>query len=125
MKLEEIENKLEIANSEYDEVFENLPLDLSYSAFVKILDPYSKKIQKLSREKRLLMIPEFEDVPNYGDMMTLNEFIKNCKSGGFIDSDGYGNYIRDDKMSDINIYPSDIRENKYRTDFTHIVWFNK
>jgi hypothetical protein len=45
--------------------------------------------------------------------------------GGFIDYDGIGNYATNTQMSNIEIYPSDIKSGTYRKDFTHIVWFNR
>lgn len=125
MTLEEINKELEIAKLEYNTVYKNLPLYLSYQDIIKSLEPYSKKIEELSQEKRLLINPEFKDLPNYGDLMTLKEFVSNCKGGGFIDYDGHGKYVRNNKMSNITIYPSDIKANKYRTDFTHVIWFNR
>jgi hypothetical protein len=57
--------------------------------------------------------------------MTLKEFVSTCKCGGFIDYDGSGNYIKDGKMSDIDIFPSDVKTNLYRHDFDQIIWFNR
>jgi hypothetical protein len=125
MTLEEIEKELKIANLEYDTVFRNLPLDLSYQDFQKSLEPYSKKVEKLNQEKRLLKVPTFEELPNYGHTMSIDEFIECCKSGMFIDYDGHGNYIKNNMMSDITIYPSDIKADKYRKDFNQIIWFNR
>jgi hypothetical protein len=125
MTLEEIEKELKVANLEYDTVFRNLLVDLSYQDFQKSLEPYSKKVEKLSQEKRLLKVPTFKDLPNYGHTMSIDEFIECCKSGGFIDYDGYGKYVKNNKMSDITIYPSDIKADKYRKDFNQIIWFNR
>ena len=41
------------------------------------------------------------------------------------DSDGFGLYAARKGVSDIKIYPSDIIENSYREDFTHVLWINK
>jgi len=57
--------------------------------------------------------------------MTLETFIANVNCGGFIDYDGIGNYATNTQMSNIEIYPSDIKSGTYRKDFTHIVWFNR
>lgn len=85
-----------------------------------------KAYDKASMEYRSLVDVEItEDIPDYGDHMTIEDFIECAKSGGFIDYDGSGNYATKDKMTDIEIYPSDITAGVYRKDFTHVVWFNK
>lgn len=67
----------------------------------------------------------FDEMPTYGDVMLLSDFIDNVKGGGFIDYDGFGNYCRDNKMSNIEIYPSDVKRESIRTDFDTIIWFNR
>lgn len=69
----------------------------------------------------------WENIPDYGDQMTMKHFKENCDAGGFIDYDGSGSYASKTKMSNIGIVPSDfkrgtIHKNK---EFTHIIWFNR
>ena len=90
-KVEELEKELEVAHAEYDEVFENLPEGLGYEEFQERLKPVSDKVSEINRKIRLIQEPKFEDLPDYGEVMTLKDFVKNVKSGGFIDYDGYGN----------------------------------
>lgn len=90
--------------------------------------PYLKEYHKLSQEYKLLMDEsdyELHDIPDYGDKMTLEDFIECCEVGGFVDSDGFGCYATKTKESSIEIHPSDITEGRYRKDFSHIVWYNK
>jgi hypothetical protein len=68
---------------------------------------------------------DLSELPDYGDVMTLEHFIENVKDGGFIDYDGFGNYVKDGKMSNIEIYPSDVKHNMIRKDFDTIIWFNR
>lgn len=82
-----------------------------------------KQISK--KAKKLLEGVKFKELPNYGDLMTLKEFIENCESGGFIDYDGSGKYAFKDEMSDIAVYPSTVTDGNIDRDFTHVVWFNK
>ena len=63
-------------------------------------------------------------MPTFGDLFSLDDFIGNCECGGFLDSDGDGVYATSTRASDIHIYPSDVPDN-VRTDFSHVVWFNK
>jgi len=58
------------------------------------------------------------------DVYTLEDFIDCVKSGGFIDDDGFGHPVKDDKMNmDIWVKPSRLEE--IPADATHIVWYNR
>lgn len=69
--------------------------------------------------------PKWEPIPDYGDLMTVEEFYKACESHSFIDYDGNGNYAVRDKMSNVEIVPSRILKNGINKRFTHVVWFNR
>jgi hypothetical protein len=86
---------------------------------------------------------KLEPLPNYGEHMTLDRFIEDCKSGSLIDYDGLGYYATKDNISNKSIVPSDVTGNaerfnmktgqfiKYKKkinvdkNFTHVVWLNK
>jgi hypothetical protein len=80
---------------------------------------------KLSRQSRVICDAELHEWSGKGKMMTLNDFVKNVSSGGFIDYDGSGNYSDGIKESDVCIYPSDVEVGNYRKDFTHVIWYNR
>lgn len=123
---EELEIEFEKASNEYDEKFANLPLNLSYSEFQENMKEVSDKYASISRLYRLVKTPTYKDeLPNYGDVMTLKDFVSCCKCGGFIDYDGSGNYMKDGKISNINILPSDVKYGMVRKDFDQIIWFNR
>lgn len=71
--------------------------------------------------KKLLESVKFKPIPNYGNLMTLDDFIVDCEHGAF--NNGHGKYAFKDRMSDKYIYPSEIEG--VDGDFTHVVWFNK
>jgi hypothetical protein len=100
-----------------------------YNKYLEERDkPIKKEVKELSElesKLRMLMEPEFKPMPTYGDKMSLAEFIDNVKHGGFIDYDGFGNYTKDGKMSNIEIYPSDVKKGNIRKDFDSIIWFNR
>jgi len=79
------------------------------------------KLKELEKEERLLRPLEFDNLPTYGHIMSLTDFV----DAEFIDYDGFGKYVKDNKMSNIEIYPSDIKNNLLRTDFDTIIWFNR
>ena len=63
-----------------------------------------------------------------GDLFTIEEFIEDCKSGGFIDYDGYGNFANLTQYEpSIDVYPSKLLANKIKvpTWATHILWYNR
>lgn len=58
------------------------------------------------------------------NQMRISDFIEAVKSGDFTDYDGFGVYATRIKKTDIPVYPSDVSHG-LRTDFTHIVWYNR
>lgn len=124
-KLKELRERLEVINEEYKKVFDNLPPGLDYFQVQDQLEYSSRRCGEIDTQIRMLMEPEFGPIPEYGDVMSLKEFIDCCNSGRFIDYDGSGNYARGNEMSDITIYPSDVKAGKIRKDFDKVVWFNR
>lgn len=69
---------------------------------------------------------DWEEIPDYGDVMTVEEFGEHVRGGMFIDYDGWGNYIKDGKMSRKHLaHPSDFLQDGAPEGFTHVCWFNK
>lgn len=64
------------------------------------------------------------DLPDYGDLIPVAEFMDSCKRGFFIDYDGSGCPVKDGKMmSSVTVIPSKLGE--IPEDATHIMWFNR
>lgn len=127
MNEEELLEVLRSFQSEYDEFKNSLSVDnLSYNEYVKLIDPYLSKINTADRKYRLAKTPIFENMGNHdGLIMDISRFINDVKDGLFIDYDGWGKYIKDDKISDITIHPSDVKYNSVRKDFDKIIWYNR
>lgn len=68
---------------------------------------------------------EFEELPDYGDHFTINEFIDYIKNGVFTDYDGTGYYAKEDKMTRIEATPSLILNGNIDGRWSHVIWFNK
>ena len=84
------------------------------------------RLFEISQEMRLIQEPVLEFGKQWkGDTFTLEQFKRMCEDGSLTDNDGYGFYATEKGKSDINILPSDITENKYRKDFSHVIWFNR
>lgn len=63
--------------------------------------------------------------PEGGDIFSLERFVACCEAGGFIDYDGFGNYIYGDLETDIEVYPSDIKKGLLRLEFDGVNWYNR
>lgn len=64
-----------------------------------------------------------QPIPDYGDLMTLKDFVECVESGGFINYDGHG-YYSDGQWMFEKVIPSDIKGKKPKN-YSHVVWFNK
>ena len=67
-------------------------------------------------------------LPDYGDHMTMGEFIEHCRDGGFINYDGFGNYATDTEVLDepsIDVKPSMVLDGTIDLTWSHIVWYNR
>jgi hypothetical protein len=125
MNIEELEKLYDKASDEYDKHYDNIPNNLNYKEYENYMSEVTKKITDLNRKIRLIKNPTFSPISDYGHVMSLKNFISNVKSGGFIDYDGFGRYVRNNEESDITILPSDIKHKSIRKDFDTIIWFNK
>jgi hypothetical protein len=63
-------------------------------------------------------------LPNYGDIMTIEDFQQAVRSKSLVDYDGHGHPVIDGKMNPkITIKPSTLYKTPRGT--LHILWFNK
>lgn len=124
-KYEELRVQLEIEEHIAETIYEKIPSGLDYYGFEKFTRETYSKVNSLERQIRMVMPYELEDLPTYGDKMTLKAFMSCVEGGGFINSDGYGHYVKDGKMTNITIHPSDLKYKSIRKDFDEIIWFNK
>lgn len=63
-----------------------------------------------------------------GTLMTVEDFKESCADGLFIDYDGMGDMVKDDKIVEVDaaypyIYPS--IADSIPADITHILWYNR
>ena len=65
-------------------------------------------------------------IPDDGDVMTKEDFISACESGGFIDYDGFGHGANPPTMDEsCFIKPSEVLKKGFPEGFSHVVWFNR
>jgi len=69
--------------------------------------------------------PYVNDLPDYGDLFTLSEFIDSCKNTLFTNDDGHGYLVKNKKMQAVEFYPSQALASTFESDATHVMWFNK
>lgn len=124
-RCKEIEAELEILQYNIGKFNETLNFNSSFDKYEQAVYPITKQIDNLDREYRLIVAPKFDNLPPFGHTMNLKTFIFECNDGNFTDYDGHGYYIKDNKMSNIVIIPSDIKHNSIRSDFDDMIWFNK
>jgi hypothetical protein len=98
----------------------------NYDEYEIAIAPFQAKLRALDRELRMILPCELMDkIDGTDDVMTIIEFTNAVKSGLFVDTDGYGRYVKDGKKTNITIVPSDVKFQAIRKDFNTIVWFNK
>jgi hypothetical protein len=127
-KLEQLHARMEellVIIKQKNEAFIGSPEDTGWDAYEENTRLEQKEYDKLSRQYRVLVDANLFEWDGKGKMMSLDEFVKNVNSGGFIDYDGYGNYSDGVQKSDVSIYPSDVKVGNYRKDFTHVIWYNR
>lgn len=122
--LEEIMNEIEEVRDSYDVKF-NHHDGLSWEAFLKWAEPEIKRLRELSRERRMMMPYKLDTIPDYADVMTLDDFILCVEEGGFIDYDGFGLYVLNGKETNIEVYPSDVKHGAIRKEFDSVAWYNR
>ena len=126
--IEALRLQLEEAQEIHDKAFNNLPPGLDFDGLERAMAVTGDRVSELSRQYRLVKPYKLSRHPikkDDGDLMSLREFISCCKSGGFIDYDGYGRYVKDNKETDITIYPSDVDHKSIRKEFKEIILFNR
>lgn len=100
---------------------------LPFDEWFEMLKPEATILSQLCRIKRFVEpVTSWDELPDYGDVYSIEEFKGMCECGGFIDYDGHGNYVKDGKESNVMVKPSDIMAGFVRDkEFDSVVWFNR
>jgi hypothetical protein len=130
-ELEQLKAEYELLSKEKDKVWEQfmnmagegIPYDVACKWYES--QNVVEECAKLNRQIRILEDYELEPLPEYGTLMSLEEFIAYSKTGFLINYDGHGRYATSDQASNICVYPSDVMLDIYRHDFSHVIWFNR
>ena len=99
-EIEKLEEEFDKFKKDFDDKWftvENLKVKTFLDYEQEIKELFGDKIKKLSslrRKERFGRIPTFYEISDFGDVMSLKKFVSCVKSGGFIDYDGFGRYIK-------------------------------
>lgn len=119
---EVLKERLVKLDDKVDEVWDSTT---DYEDFIDRTKELRSEIKEIKSRMQLIKVPKLSPIRSYGNKMTIREFVECCKAGGFIDYDGIGYYATDDQESDVFILPSHVAMGLVRTDFTHVIWFNR
>jgi hypothetical protein len=141
---EELVREEDTLNDEYENLSDECAKNgLKYNEFKEKATPIRQKIYFVSKYKRLKQPPTLEYNKEWnGNLYTIEQFIEMSESGGFMDYDGFGHFIKTvdgKKYAIVDIYFSiDEDDVSYkgesigsifyvcnRLDLREIVWFNK
>lgn len=126
--IEELKKKADLVFKELDEVIKTFDfLNKSFKDYENLVKPFDNKLNRLSYLAQIQSDVEWKEIPDYGRLLTIEEWIECVDGGGFIDYDGSGNYSDGKRMSNMSVSPSDVDNDQImkNEEFTHIVWFNK
>lgn len=127
MAVSELEKKRDISIARRDAIMDScVKRGLSFDEYEKEAMDEVEKIYFIDKFIRKRKEPVIEYGKKWkGLKYAFNDFIRDCNNGKLTDTDGIGYYATADGKSDIEIMPSDVRENIYRDDFSHVQWFEK
>ena len=127
-KIKELKKEQTRLSKEYSKKANSIDCTtVSYEEYCEQLKPISKKLAEIAHELQVLEPVEWDEIPDYGDLMTLEDWLECVKYGGFIDYDGFGRYSDGKRESNKEVRPSHVKKGRLlkNPEFTHIVWFNR
>lgn len=62
-------------------------------------------------------------------VLTLDEFVEDCKNGYLIDYDGFGYYSNSksehEDLDELRVYPSQVTQGGVNRDYKYVHWYNR
>jgi hypothetical protein len=125
MTFNELKNRLDLLQLKKGEIMEKCAKEgMTFSKFTEEAGTIFNEIYELEQQMRLIQSPIMEYGKEWqGVTYTLEDFKTQCEKNMLIDEMGIGYYATENAKSDIRIYVTDIIDNVYRNDFTHVIWF--
>ena len=127
MDLDALEREQGRLEARYDAIEDDcIKKGLPFEKFEELVHEEATALYMINKYKRLLQDPTVEYGKEWkGEILTLDKFKAMALDGTLIDNDGIGYYATESAKSDVEIYPSDVKEGLIRDDFSHVIWFNK
>ncbi len=97
----------------------------SYEDYVFLSKPLILEIEQINSKLRLIVEPQFRPIEIKSKIYSIDEFITLCESEFIIDYDGYGYYVKDNLISNIEVLPSDIINGNIRQDLKSVIWYKR
>lgn len=97
--------------------------------FIEIYNKYEDLsdtwIEDAKRQKLEYPSPDYIcDIDEWADVMSVKDFIESCECTAFVDYDGFGYPVKDNKVADNFIIKPSTRD-IIPKDATHIIWYNR
>ena len=126
MEYNELKNKLNRLVQERNEIMNDCAKEgLPFSKYMEKVTNVCTNIYLVEQEMRLFQTPTMEYGKKWkGVSYEIDKFIRMCNENTLNDEMGEGYYATENAKSDVRIYASDVLENVYRKDFSHVIWFN-
>lgn len=102
--------------------------NLSYAEFCNKAHDVKEKMFIVDKFIRLKEDPVLTYGKEWsGKLYEINKFKEMCSEEHqvFTDEDGFGYYATETAKSSVIVKPSDVVYDMIRSDFTHVLWFNK
>ena len=124
--MDELDNIIEKKNCEFIKKVPIGKIDNGFEMFFLNTIKEREELQTLCVEYIKIAPYNLSDLDDYGDHMSIRDFIKYCDEGVFIDSDGHGHLCVGNKKTDLVILPSYVfQENFDCSRFDGVIWYNK
>ena len=99
---------------------------LSWEAACNKLRPVATEMYLIGKEMRLKKEPTMTFGKKWkGKLISIEEFSEMSRSGKINDTNNVGYYATETGQSDIEIYPSDVIDDKIRKDFYYVILYKK
>lgn len=118
-------NKIGKLETQLNAINDTWNFDKPWSLYERNIAPLLTELNNLHCDLNLIQDEINMGPYDSGDLMSMEEFIKYCRDGSFIDSDGSGYYATETECTDIQINPSWVLKGRIRRDFEYVIWYNK
>ena len=105
------------------------PTNIQLKVFMWMLD--EDDLQTISQEIEEQVKNVFyrevklKPIPDFCDVLSIEEFVTACREGLLTDDDGVGVYATNEAETNIEIIPSLVMQGEYNYVYPNVCWYNK